>query len=93
MTMKTLLTAAAALALIGGAAHAGEGAKKSKPADSAQMQDETGKAMTTPGADADQRRHQRTGGRHAREPGEVQTVVPRRTGDLSARQLEQGIPP
>ena len=52
MTMKTLLTAAAALALIGGAAHAGEGAKKSKPADSAQMQDETGKAMTTPGADA-----------------------------------------
>ena len=60
MTMKTLLTAAAALALIGGAAHAGEGAKKSKPADSAQMhdqmhdqmKDETGKAMTTPGADA-----------------------------------------
>ncbi len=52
MTMKTLLTAAAALALIGGAAHAGEGAKKSKPADSAQMHDETGKAMTTPGADA-----------------------------------------
>ncbi len=56
MTMKTLLTTAAALALIGGAAHAGEGAKKSKPADSAQthdqMKDETGKAMTTPGADA-----------------------------------------
>ena len=37
MTMKTLLTAAAALALIGGSAHAGEGAKKTKPADSAQM--------------------------------------------------------
>ena len=60
MTMKTLLTTAAALALIGGAAHAGEGAKKSKPADPAQMhgqmhdqmRDETGKAMTTPGADA-----------------------------------------
>jgi hypothetical protein len=51
MSMKTLLTAAAALALIGGAAHAGEG-KKAKPADSAQMQDETGKAMTPPGADA-----------------------------------------
>ena len=60
MTMKTLLTTAAALALIGGAAHAGEGAKKSKPADPAQMhgqmhdqmRDETGKAMTPPGADA-----------------------------------------
>ncbi|MCX7589202.1 hypothetical protein [Phenylobacterium sp. 58.2.17] len=60
MTMKTLLTAAAALALIGGGAHAGEGGKKSKPADSAQMhdqandqmKDEAGKAMTTPGADA-----------------------------------------
>ena len=37
MTMKNLLTAAAALALIGGSAHAGEGAKKTKPADSAQM--------------------------------------------------------
>ena len=60
MTMKTLLTTAAALALIGGAAHAGEGAEKSKPADPAQMhgqmhdqmRDETGKAMTPPGADA-----------------------------------------
>lgn len=68
MTMKTLLTTAAALALIGGAAHAGEGAKKSKPADPAQMhgqmhdqmhdqmhgqtKDEAGKAMTPPGADA-----------------------------------------
>ena len=60
MTMKNLLTAAAALALIGGSAHAGEGAKKTKPADSAQMhgqmhdqmRDETGKAMTPPGADA-----------------------------------------
>ena len=52
MSMRTLLTAAAALALIGGAAHAGEGAKKAKPADAAQMQDDTGKAMTPPGADA-----------------------------------------
>ncbi|WP_293407310.1 hypothetical protein [Phenylobacterium sp.] len=54
MMMKTLLTAAAATALLAGAAHAGDGAKKTKPADAAatQMKDESGKAMTTPGADA-----------------------------------------
>ncbi|CAN7398525.1 hypothetical protein LJR164_002495 [Phenylobacterium sp. LjRoot164] len=50
MTMKTLLTAAAALALIGGAAHAGEGAKKAKPAAAAGQQHSG--AMTAPGADA-----------------------------------------
>ncbi len=54
MMMKTLLTAAAATALLAGAAHAGEGAKKTKPADAAatQMKDETGKAMTPPSSDA-----------------------------------------
>ncbi|MGH6998421.1 MAG: hypothetical protein ACREEO_09500 [Phenylobacterium sp.] len=54
MMLKTLLTAAAATALLAGAAQAGEGAKKAKPADAAatQMKDQKGKAMTTPGADA-----------------------------------------
>ncbi len=54
MMMKTLLTAAAATALLAGGAYAGEGAKKAKPADAAatQMQDETGSAMTASGADA-----------------------------------------
>lgn len=47
MMMKTLLTASAAIALLAGGAHAGEGAKKAKPADAAatQMKDESGKAM------------------------------------------------
>jgi hypothetical protein len=47
MMIKTLLTASAAIALLAGGAHAGEGAKKAKPADAAatQMQEESGKAM------------------------------------------------
>lgn len=47
MMMKTLLTASAAIALLAGGAHAGEGAKKAKPADAAetQMKDESSKAM------------------------------------------------
>jgi hypothetical protein len=54
MMMRTLLTAAAATALMAGAAYAGEGAKKAKPADAAatQMNDQSGTAMTPPGADA-----------------------------------------
>lgn len=47
MMIKTLLTASAAIALLAGGAHAGEGAKKAKPADAAatEMKDESGKAM------------------------------------------------
>ena len=47
MMMNTLLTASAAIALLAGGAHAGEGAKKAKPADAAssQMNDESSKAM------------------------------------------------
>jgi hypothetical protein len=54
MMMRTLLTAAAATALMAGAAHAGEGAKKAKPADAAatQMNDQSGTATAPPGADA-----------------------------------------
>jgi len=86
MTMKTLLTATAALALLGGAAHAGEGAKKSKPADAAQMQDETGKAMTTPGADASATTAMPD--TSVNPPAEDTAVMPPASADASA----QGVP-
>lgn len=50
MMIKTLLTATAAMALLAGGAHAGEGAKKKhKPADAAatQMQDPAASATTS----------------------------------------------